>query len=350
MRRSLSLIITLLAGSGLAAAPVAVAGIVDVPVSFQVKNVNRSKVPCDPDGRDYRVVGSLVAPSSALANHPIPAATVYIHGSGGSAFWHFQRVAGYDYAAELAKAGHVSLALDLLGYGSSGLPDGNETCYGSDADVVSQVIAQLKAGSYDAGNRRPLSVGRVALAGHSGGGARAKVEAYSFPGNIDALVVIGTADGASPLPSFTPIAARFEERCAGVGEAKYDDRPSPLGYAYIFDFPQEAPLVFYNDDALVRSAYLPLWERDPCTFFDSEGRAHLVALALVPTISVPVLLVYGDHDIFSPQDAAQERDRYTGSSDVSLAIVSDAGHMLTLQRNAAVFRKVMSDWLSARGF
>jgi pimeloyl-ACP methyl ester carboxylesterase len=350
MRRFLILFVTLLASFALAAPP-AVAGVVDLPVSFAVQNRNTSQVQCTSDGFRYTVAGRLVAPSSALSNHPIPAATVYIHGSGGSALWHFQAVPGYDYAAQLAGTGHVSVVLDLLGYGQSGLPEGHETCFGSDADVVSQVIAQLKAGTYDAGNRQEQPIQRIALAGHSGGGERAQIEAYSFR-DIDALLVVGWADqeSAASLPA-GPLVTRFETRCAGGGQPKYDDRPSPGGYAFIFDFPQDAPVVWHDGDPQVIAAYAPLYERDPCTYIDvSSGQGQLVDQALVPTINVPVLLVYGDHDLYSPQDGAEQRDRYAGSADKSLAIIPNAGHFVQLERNAAVFRKVMSDWLSARGF
>src|SRR5205823_12215377 len=103
-------------------------GIVDKAATFTVANTNTSQVPCQSDGRSYRVRGRLVAPSRLAADGHQQAITVYVHGSGGGQYWHFQAVPGYDYVTELARLGHASLSLDSLGYGQSDIPDGNAVC------------------------------------------------------------------------------------------------------------------------------------------------------------------------------------------------------------------------------
>jgi pimeloyl-ACP methyl ester carboxylesterase len=92
-------------------------------------------------------------------------------------------------------------------------------------------------------------------------------------------------------------------------------------------------------------------ERDLCGDANSIGTALLFDQLLVPTISVPVLLAYGDRDLFfGPAAAVAQKARFAGSNDVSLGIVPDSGHLVMLQRTAPVFKAMMDAWLSQRGF
>ena len=90
--------------------------------------------------------------------------------------------------------------------------------------------------------------------------------------------------------------------------------------------------------------------RDPC------GDTALVIPAIVASrsvsaIKVPVLVICGTKDVlFSPVGCGLQRDRYTGARDVSLALVKNAGHAVTLEREEATFRKKVSRWLARRGF
>src|ERR671924_567316 len=84
--------------------------VVELPVSFQVRNTNTSADPCFSDGADYTVKGHITAPQGALATGRAPAITIYLYGyEGGEWNWHLKSVPGYDHAAEMAKLGHVSL-------------------------------------------------------------------------------------------------------------------------------------------------------------------------------------------------------------------------------------------------
>src|SRR3954471_21692959 len=94
--------------------------VVELPVSFHVRNTNTSVDPCLSDGADYTVKGHITAPQGALATGRSPAITLYLYGyDGGEWNWHLKGVPDYDYAAEMAKLGHVSLTIDELGYGAS---------------------------------------------------------------------------------------------------------------------------------------------------------------------------------------------------------------------------------------
>lgn len=164
--------------------------VADVPISFRVRNVNRSKVACASDGKTYTVRGNLVGPAAKVNSGSVDSATLYLHGlSFGEFFWHFQQAKGYDYTANQARNGQVSVVIDRLGYVSSDKPNCNRVCVGSRADMTHQMIMQLRSGHYrvtPAGHGP--SVSHVVLAGHSYGGQIAQVEAYSF-GDIDGLVV-----------------------------------------------------------------------------------------------------------------------------------------------------------------
>ena len=218
----------------LASAGVASARVVSQPVTFSVENVNRSKVSCAADGATYRVAGHLVGPEAAFApGAPAPSVTLYLHGLGfGEFFWRFTAVPGYDYSQALAKAGHVSVVIDRLGYDSSDHPFGTNTCIGAQADIAHQIAGDLRTGQYgiSGGGSRPVAFSRVALAGHSIGGAIAQVEAYSFD-DVDALAVISYADQSSQRAQNE--FAKTATVCATGGQPAEDNQPtSPGGYAF----------------------------------------------------------------------------------------------------------------------
>src|SRR5256714_6526916 len=162
----------------------AAGGIVEVPVAFQVVNSDTSGAPCNParpsDGRTYTVRGHLTGPRAALLAQRSGAVTLYLFGyEGGEWNWDLKNVSGYDYAAEMARLGHVSLTIDELCYGASGHPNGNDTCMGAQADVAHQIVSQLRAGNYTfgSGSGVPLSAG--APPGPHVGGPTPRVEGCS---------------------------------------------------------------------------------------------------------------------------------------------------------------------------
>jgi pimeloyl-ACP methyl ester carboxylesterase len=83
------------------------------------------------------------------------------------------------------------------------------------------------------------------------------------------------------------------------------------------------------------------------------GAAISVNRQRIDEITVPILLVFGDKDAgFSDPRAAGEQQRaaYTGSSDVSLQFVPNAGHAITLERAAPTLRSIAHEWLESRGY
>src|SRR3954453_685825 len=164
--------------------------IVDVPVSFQVQNTNTSRDPCPSDGRSYVARGHLTGPRAAVLGTGPRAVTFYYEGfDSGEWMWRFRLVPGYDYATEMAKLGQTSVAVDQVGYGGSGHPQGNDTCIGAQADIAHQIIGQLRSGTYGAEGTTAVKFSQVVLGAHDVGAAAAEVESYTYK-DIDGLMVI----------------------------------------------------------------------------------------------------------------------------------------------------------------
>jgi pimeloyl-ACP methyl ester carboxylesterase len=321
------------------------------PVTFHVKNTNRSALSCPSDGAAYEVEGHLIGLGSDVgpgASGERGSVTLYLHGfSSGEAFWNFGAVPRYDYAGAMARAGHASVVIDRLGYGSSGHPEGNQSCLGAQADVAHQVIGELRSGDYVLGDGEPLRFGRVALAGHAAGALIANLEAFSF-NDIDGLVAM----------SFTPQVTQgaFEQFyasrvvCGAGGEQLAAGGPG--GYAHLAQTDAEFQAsAFYSAEPAVANVATRLRSRDPCGDSASVVDALVLDLKSLPRVKTPVLLVCGREDAVTPEFACPYlKRRYVGSRDVSLAFVPKAGHALPLERRAPVFRRRVSAWLSAHGF
>ncbi len=320
-------------------------------VTFSVQNVNRSKFACKVDGAAYQVKGHVVGPRSALAAATRKrSVTLYVHGLGfGEWFWRFEAVPGYDFSRLQARAGHTSVVIDRLGYDASGRPEGrNGTCLGGQADVVHQIVQQLRAGSYAVEGGKAVRFKRVALAGHSAGAEISNIAAYSFR-DVDALVAM--AFSYSNLPRAQIALGPTRELCVRGGEPS--DPGGPSGYSF-YGQPAAADfqsIMFANAAAPVVQAALPFRNRDPCGDVLSIIPALLQQGRMLKAVKVPVLVLCGRNDaLYSPIACDQQLDRYTRSRDTSLALVAKAGHALTLQRSARSFRRKLSRWLARRGF
>jgi pimeloyl-ACP methyl ester carboxylesterase len=303
--------------------------IVDRPLTFEVRNVNRTDDPCHGDGRRYVVRGRLIGPPQTRA------VTVYLHGSVlGRRSWRFRALPGYDYARRQARAGHASFVYDGLGYGRSDVPHGSDVCGGTEADVAHQVVRRLR----DRGFRR------VALFGFSFGGYAAELEALTFH-DVDALGVESWSDHLTR--AFLRTAAPGAEDCANGGRRK---RPGdPRGYRWFFHRRDERTMLA-NPARGMRAALYRAHERDPCGLTSSA-----VGIRRNPDrlrrIRVPVLLVYGTRDaLFGKRSRHAQRDDFTGTGDLRYKPIGGAGHFLTLERRAPAFTRLVGRWLRHRGF
>ena len=316
--------------------------IVEVPVSFGVVNTNTSKVPCASDGKPYTVNGTIVAPKEALES--ADAATLYLHAvTWGDYYWRFKDVPDYDYAHQMAERGHVSVAIDRLGYGDSGMPGGNDTCFGSEADVAHQIVDQLRSGQYSTNGAESSAFDKVFLGGSSVGGLTANITAYSFK-NVDGVFNQAWGD-ATATPYTATETADVVSRCLAGG-----DQGAPPNYAAFAKNSRET-FYFASAEQAVRDA-VPDVQPDPCGQILSLPAGIAADTAFLGEIDVPVLVQFGSADpVFGPHPLAIEQmaARYLGSPQVTKSVIPDASHYPLVEREHMKVVEDVDAWLDENG-
>ncbi len=335
-------VVAFLVGSGVDPASAAPADVVTEPVSFVVQNANKTAIPCGGDNKTYTVRGHITGPASLLEADET-AGALYLHGLElGEWFWQLP-VEGYNHAEELAADGHVSVTIDRLGYGDSDHPPGTKSCVGTHATVAHQVVAQLRAGTYG-GDLHP-KFSRVALAGHSLGGAIAQVEAYSFR-DVDAVAMLSYADAALSLSAILT-STSWGPNCALGGKPSAKSVPGYTFFTrnqadYRKNFLAQAPdEVFpYADEG---------HSLNPCGDLLFAVPAAVVSAISVNKIKVPVLLLMGGKDlVFDAWKLPLQKPLYGGPT--TTKVLPNATHGLTVDENAAEFRSALADWLDSHDF
>jgi len=304
--------------------------VAQVPISFRVRNVNRSDVPCASNGRTYTVRGHVVGPARKLQRSRLGNTTLYLHGlSFGEFFYRFQKLNGFDYAADQARRGQVSVVIDRLGYGRSDKLNGSQICVGSRADMAHQMVTKLRSGQYRSAAGRPPRFDKVVLAGHSYGGQIAQVAAYSF-GDIAGLVVLGYSDRVQSR--LLASNARFAARVCARGGREVGGKP---GYAP-FGPPDGAGAALFRSAATrVKRAVLREVNIDPCGDTASFPTATEVDLQRLGSVRVPVLVVGGGSDKLFPRPAAADQaELFTGSRSVHHRTLRGTAHAFTFRAQA----------------
>jgi pimeloyl-ACP methyl ester carboxylesterase len=322
-----------------------------VPVAFRVVNSNTSQLPCSSDAEEYTVRGHLTGRRTDLAAPH--AVTLYLFGyDAGEWNWRLTEVPRYDFSADMARLGHVSLTIDQLGYGASDHPDGMATCMGAQADMAHQIVAQLRSGDYVLGGGRGVRVPSVVLAGHDVGGLVAEIEAYSYK-DVAGLIEVTWADqGQQPyiIDRATQAGAAW---CTTEPQRQSDEPGAPSGYHYFTSSVQEfRERLFFDPDPAVLEAASRLRARNPCGMIRSVPNGVPVDKLHAGEVAVPVLVVFGDRDtlVWTREGEEQQQDNFTGSADRTTAFIPNAGHFPMLERTAPQFRAVVANWLSRRGF
>ena len=323
-----------------------------VPVTFTVHNTDTSQFACASDGATYQVKGHITGPASALASASKKkrkrsvGATLYLHGLGvGEWLWYFQPVPSFNYALQQAKAGHVSVTVDRLGYGASSRPpDGGKICIGSEADVAHQIVQALKSGSYAVGSGKPRKYRRVALAGHSAAGEISILEAYSYK-DVNALIVV--AFSFSNLPAANITFGNQRNACAAATPVPGFPPSYQLFGATSAEFQKT---FFHSATKAVRDAATPLHKPDPCGDNLSLTEALNVQAAGARKIKIPAVEVCGANDALYAQFGCESQLERLGSRNKKLIIIKNAGHGLPVEKPAKVFRRKLGAWLSRRGF
>jgi hypothetical protein len=326
--------------------------VVDLPVSFAVHNTNTSGVSCQTDGAPYTIHGHLVGPRSMLINAAPRAVTLYLHDLGdGEWFFRFSAVPGHDFAVEMARMGHVSLTVADLGYLPSGQPLGMQSCAGGHADVIHQIVGQVRSGSYGVQGLTARAFTKVVVGAFSYGALEAQIEAYSYK-DIDGLAIFGYSDqGASQRTTSTGIADA--PGCTAGGKPA-NGETGPSGY---FDFDsseagyEDGLFNVDNADPAVVAAAGQLRARAPCGDLLSLPQGLATDVNRLGEVTVPVLLVYGRADkIYPAEGEPSQRGEFSGTSDITSAFLDNTGHAFTLERSAPTFRSIVSAWLLGHRF
>ena len=343
MRRHTAVIAALGAAvaATITAAPLALADgeVVEVPISFSVRNTNTTTVPCLSDGAEYTVRGTLVAPAEAVESGG--SVSLLLHAvTFDQDYWQFDGVEGYNVARQLAEEGHAIVAVDRLGYGESDRPAGLDTCFGSEADVAHQMVQALRTGDYELDKAKAPAFDRVYLGGSSVGGLISNLTASHY-GNVDGVLNFAWGDFAAS-PYAAAEVADVSRRCLLGGD------PGAEPHYAVFAKDSIDTFYFNSAEQAVRDA-VPAPNADPCGQLLSLGPALTVDSLLLARIDVPVLVQFGDADaIFPPPAAELQAARYLGSPEVTKSIIADASHYPVLEANHEQVVADVDAWLDAR--
>jgi len=317
-----------------AGAPVRSAFAIDVvkePVAFTVTN------PGDPLHASFTIKGFLVRPAGCTSG-----ALLALHGlSYGQWAWDFPlRPETYSVARALAGAGYATFAIDELGYGESagaGAPDhpnGYTLSVEAYADMTAQVLTQIRSGAYGG-----PAFGHVGLIGHSAGSEIAELTTALHPELVDAL--IATAYTHEPFVNNDWLVREWSQDNIRAAQADYEyfETDAATRAADMYDLSNADEDVVAADTALAN--------------FTPSGEVFSIGLQpsrfLLPTIAKPVLVMLAENDTLFPGSFGEsEMQFFAGTTDKTLEIVPDAGHVFMLQRNAAMGNALIADWLAAR--
>lgn len=256
------------------------------------------------------------------------------------------RPSRYSYVTDALDAGFSTFNIDRLATGRSTLPDSSRYTLESGRAAIQQVIEKLRAG--EIGDH---AFARVVWVGHSLGSTMAWGEDYD---GVDAFVLTGMTH-----------VVREEEgegEPSGVGEdvpfmirAKDDpafrDTVSDPGYLttnagfrqYFYHAPNAEQAVIDADERL----------KDVSTAADSDGPALPPAQSPSRSITVPTLLVVGDHDQYCTPGTctaasvlAHERPYYSDEARLEAIVVRDAAHAVQLHKNAPRTNAAILRWVT----
>lgn len=236
--------------------------------------------------------------ASTLPGVPPPLADgellLFLHGAGSNAHtWHRQ-LAHFE-------AAHSAVALDFPGHGRSGSTEGL-----ADLDAHVRCLEAFAAA---------LRLRPAVVVGRALGGAVAVAFAAAHPERVRALVLVATP------PRFAiPPAALDTWRDVTMGRAT---QPFAMN---LF-----APGA---DMAAVRECFMEQVKTDPRVRYTDLLACDGVDLAArLAALRLPTLVITGRHDHFAPPEQAAAVQALV--SGARLAVIEDAGHMLTSEQPAA---------------
>lgn len=262
-----------------------------------------------------------------------------------AAYWNAPVEGGkYSYVQHATADGFATLALDRLGTGLSSKPLSALVTATGEAQVVHQVISQIRAGLPGAPGFR-----RIALVGHSLGSLITVVEAATYH-DEDAVILTGystSIQAAQLLRTFV----------GGLVPAATDPALHTLDPGYLTTAPGQRGSLF-DTTADVDPAVVT-WDEATKSVVSIAEVPDALALGLSPAmtrrISVPVLLADGSDDAFFCGGAVQcgsdtalvgsETGDFSPAARLQATVLAGAGHDNSLATNADQFYTAAANWL-----
>lgn len=279
-----------------------------------------------------------------------------VHGATyNHSYWNFScpacQAGNYSYAQYMGQMGYTTFLYDRLGDGASDHPIPELMTIQSDAYVLSQLISDLRTGSYGG-----PAFQKVVLVGHSLGSAISVAEAadpsLTHPDGVLLTGFIHFVDpaelpflGTEIHPAFLDPDPRFQ----GLLPGYITTDPGTRGQLFYYQ-PTADPSVISQDestkDTITDSAF--------ASFFTIE------ASPVSRQIHVPVLEVLGQNDnlfclgTFNCTNTGNvqqyEAPFFSPDAHLQVLIIPQAGHDLNLQTNASVWESAAVQWISSSLF
>jgi pimeloyl-ACP methyl ester carboxylesterase len=278
---------------------------------------------------------------------PTGASTVQVLVPGGtynSSYWDIRYEPEIrSYRRAMNTAGYATLALDRLGTGRSSVPPSALLTTLTEAEVVHQVIQQLRSGTQ--GPR----FNKVIVGGHSYGSGVAILEAATFD-DVDGVLVTGLAHrinvgGAIPVFAVTlPVAL----------DPKFSQTGHDVGY--ITTLPNTRYSVFHQPGPRVPGA-IAFDEATKDTSVHAQA-VDLFALAVIlpysRLIDDPVMIALGQDTVFcgllaTDCSSAQGIKRteslyYSSAADLRTYALQGYGHAINYAPNAPDYHQAVVRW------
>jgi pimeloyl-ACP methyl ester carboxylesterase len=304
-----------------------------------------------PGVSDASLYGELCVPGGKTP----PAVQLVVHGGSYThAYWEWpQDPDRYSYVRRALAAGYATFNVDRLGSGRSTRPSSPQVTLENGANALHDVISRLRSGAIGG-----QAFSRVVWVGHSYGSAYAWIEASTYR-DVDAFVLTGLLHSVKPswlnmaLADNYPAFLDPKFASAGLDSGYLTTVPGTRGSLFYYT-PNADPSVIALDEDLKDTITLTeIQEGTP--LFSSPPPETAPSRA----ITVPTLLVLGDHDNIacgSPDGlnctqtnvTAQERPYYSPHAHMQVAIVPQTGHDIQLHLSAANADKRILDWLGGQ--
>jgi pimeloyl-ACP methyl ester carboxylesterase len=309
--------------------------------------------PGDPAPRALFGVRYYTAPPTATTR-----TIVLVHGiSPAHEYWDLDP--NFSAARNLARAGYQVIAYDRLGYEHSPyrhehagrlitLPGGQE--------MLHEVVGQVHQGSFTAAHYEACDLEHpgpalgpptpsVIISGNSVGGGMVS----GYPGryhDVDAAIPVGWTNNGTSTQFLAIIGPHVAEAYA-LGEDYLSLEPTPGECTTVFLHP---PGVAEAARDFCRTGAPP----GPLGEVSSAPALFALNLAQIPGTgpSIPVLLVFNDHDQPFPTENTAAEFAYWQAAcgcDVETWTQADAGHAPTAHRTMPTFTAKLVSWLTSKG-